>query len=397
MKDVIVLYSKDALSTEYLPLYSGNERYGKTPNLDALAEKGTVFVNHHTAGGSTAMAFSSMLTGKYPFEFEKRKTFTAVEKSEKESIFDILQSQGYTCHMMWSPDYESGALPYVREFGDEEKTQFHVLNMFQPLGYKQHTDKLKRNETRLQKSVKMICDELDGINTSQKTFIWLHLPHVLRGRICYGDDIDAFDLILGHIREKFGDDSIYVTSDHGNMNMHRGKVGYGFDVYDPITRVPLITPRIDGLSVCDSLTSHTDLPDIILHGRIPEHEYVYCDTAYYAQPQRKLAVIGKRYKYIYNKQTKTEELYDLDWDRAEEYNILKERYLEKNRMGYVTYDELYYYPYKSEALEAYKELKGEKEKIWREPGLAEGLYIKYRRKLGLLLKWIRLKKQSNGI
>ena len=61
-------------------------------------------------------------------------------------------------------------------------------------------------------------------------------------------------------------------------------------------------------------------------------------------------------------------------------------------MGYVTYDELYYYPYKSEALEAYNELKNEKEKIWREPGLTEGLYIKYRRKLGLLLKWIRLKK-----
>ena len=392
MKDVIVLYSKDALSCEYLPLYSDCPHLKSTPNLDALAAKGTVFLNHHTAGGSTAMAFSSMLTGKNAFEFENRKTFTEVGENEKESIFSILQDKGYSCHVLWSPDYVTGAYPYVKEFGDESKTEFHVLNMFQPLGYKSHSGELKRNEERLQKSVKMICDELDAIDTSGKTFIWIHLPHVLKGRICYGDDIDAFDDILGFLRKRFGDDSLYVTSDHGNMNMHKGKVGYGFDVYDPVTRVPLITPRIDGLEVNCTLTSHTDLIDIILYDRIPEHEYVFCDSAYYAQPHRKLAIIGKRYKYIYNKESKTEELYDLEWDELEEYNILKESYLEKNRMGYVNYSELYLYPYKEEALRAYDKLKKVKDDIWREPALLDGLYIKYRRKIGLLIKRLKLRK-----
>ena len=392
MKDVIFLYSKDALSCEYLSLYSGNKRYGKTPNLDELASKGTVFINHHTAGGSTSMAFSSMLTGKYPFEFENRKTYTEVQPSEKESIFDLLQKEGYSCHVMWSPDYETGAHPYVKEFGDESKTEFHVLNMFQPLGYKSHGDNtLERNEARLQKSIRLITDELDKIDTSKKTFVWLHLPHVLRGRICYGDDIDAFDTILGHIRQKFGDDSIYVTSDHGNMNMHKGKVGYGFDVYDPVTRVPLITPRINGLEKCDSLTSHTDLIDIILRGTIPEHEYVFCDTAYYAQPQRKLAVIGKRFKYIYNRQTKTEELYDLEWNRAEEYNILKESYLEKNRMSYVTYSELYYYPDRDIALKEAEKLRQAKEAVWREPPFLEDIYRRLRRKIALFIKRLKLR------
>ena len=392
MKDVIFLYSKDALSTEYLSLYSGNERYGKTPNLNALAAKGTVFTNHHTAGGSTSMAFSSMLTGKYPFEFENRKTYTEVADSEKESIFDLLQAQGYECHVMWSPDYESGAHPYVKEFGDEEKTQFHILNMYQPLGYKSHGDApLERNDTRLEKSIRIITDELDKIDTSHKTFVWLHLPHVLRGRICYGDDIDAFDRILGHIRGKFGDDSIYVTADHGNMNMHKGKVGYGFDVYDPVTRVPLVTPRINGLEVCDSLTSHVDLIDLLLYDKIPKHEYVYCDSAYYAQPQRKLAVIGKRFKYIYNRQTKTEELYDLEWDRAEEYNILKESYLEKNRMGYVTYSELYYYPDRDIALAEAEKLRQAKEAVWREPPFYEDIYRRLRRNIALLIKRLKLR------
>ena len=391
MDNVIFLYSKDAMSTEYIPIYSKNEKYSKTPNVDALAEKGTVFLHHHTAGGSTAMAFSAMLSGKNPYEFEKRKTYTEVEQNEKESIFSILQGKGYECHVIWSPDYVTGAYPYVKEFGDESKTKFHVLDMYQPLGYKPHSGELKRDDNALDTAIKTILNELDTIDTEKKQFIWLHLPHVIKGRICYGDDIDAFDFILGKIREKFGDDSIYVTADHGNMNMHKGKVGYGFDVYDPVTRVPLITPRINNLALCDSLTSHTDLIDIIVNKSIPEHEYVLCDTAYYAQPQRKLAIITKRFKYIYNNETKTEELYDLEWDRLEEYNIFKKKYVEKNRMSDVVYSELYYYPFTDEANTAGERLREIKSQIWRKPSFFEGTVIKCRRKLGLLKRFIQSK------
>lgn len=393
MKNVIFLYSKDALSTESLPIYSNT--YWSTPNLDELASKGTVFTNHHTAGGSTSMAFSAMLTGKNPYEFENRKRYTEVAENEKESIFSILQDQGYECHIIWSPDYLKGAYPYVKEFGDKKKTKFHIIDIYQPLGFKSHGDApLKRDDNVLEETYNLIFTVLDSIDISdnKKVFVWFHLPHVLKGRICYGDDIDAFDRILGYIRNKFGDDSIYVTADHGHMNMHKSKVGYGHDVYDCITRVPLITPRIDSLTKYTDLSSHTDLIDILLEKPIKKHDYVLCDTAYYAQPHRKLAVITDRYKYIFNRQNGTEELYDLKWDPRENYNILAIRYYDRNRQSYITYSELYFYPYKDEAMRALDKLRAVKESIWREPSYFDDKYCRLRTTISKLKKRLTNKK-----
>lgn len=390
MKDIIFLYSKDAMCTDYLSVYTKSDKYAKTPNLDELAAKGTVFKNHHTAGGSTSMAFSSMLTGKNPYEFENRKTYCEVEPNEKESIFSILQSKGYECHVIWSEDYIKTAYPYVKLFGDEDKTIFHFIDMHQPLGFVSHGDTpLVEDDEKLNETLKLIFNELDSIETNKKLFVWLHLPHVLKGRIAYGEDIDVFDFILGHIRKRFSDDTIYITADHGNMNMHKGKVGYGFDVYDPITRVPLITPRINNLEINETLTSHTDLIDIILNQTIPNHDFVFCDTTYYAQPHRKLAIIGKRYKYIYNKQSDTEELYDLEWDRDENFNILKKNYYDNNRISMVNYCELYFYPYKEQALKEAEKLRKIKDDIWREPSITERLYFNLRAKCSRLIRKIK--------
>ena len=51
MENVTFLLSKDCMSCESLPIY-GN-KYWKTPNIDELANKGTVFRRHYAAGGST--------------------------------------------------------------------------------------------------------------------------------------------------------------------------------------------------------------------------------------------------------------------------------------------------------------------------------------------------------
>ena len=43
------------------------------------------------------------------------------------------------------------------------------------------------------------------------------MPHVLSGRSGYGSDVDLFDYLVGQIRERFNDNSIYITADHGNV------------------------------------------------------------------------------------------------------------------------------------------------------------------------------------
>lgn len=364
MKKMIFLFSKDAMSIENLPIY-GN-KYWKTPNIDELAAKGTVFYNHHTSAASTSMVFSSMLTGKYPHEFENRKRYVHVPPNEHRSIFDDLQELGYDCHILWSIDYMTGAWPYVREFGDEKKTKIHVVDMHQPAGqHRKKGEELVRSDVLIEQTYNNIINELESIEKTEKQFIWLHLPHVLKGRISYGDDIDVVDRILGFVRQRYGDENIYFTADHGHMNFHKNIMGYGFHVYELTCRVPLIVPQIDNIPEVNDLTSHVDLKTLLLENKIVKRDFIYVDSQYYTQPDRKLAVIGKRYKYIYNKNGNSEELYDIVWDPEERFNLLEgERYDEDKKQLRST-KELYFYPYFDKVEQAYKELKKHKDEIWR--------------------------------
>ena len=390
MNDVIFIISKDCMSKEALPVYENS--YWKTPNIDALAQKGTVFSNYYAAGGSTWMAISSMFTQKYPYEFTSRKTYTKVIPNEHKSLFDVFQEKGYECHLIWDIEWEDEADYYCGVFGDRSKTVSHAPVISQSCG--SHPDKNDahnvRDDEKAEETLRLVKDAIDSIDYSKKQFVYMHLPHVLLGRRCYMDDMDLFDEIVGYVREKVSDESIYLTTDHGHMNLHKGISGYGFDVYEPIINIPLITPRINGCEVYDGLVSAIDFCDIILNGTLPDRDYVLCETAYYGQPQRKLAVLNKRYKYIYNRENSSEELYDLLWDKNENYNILLNSYFEKNRGSHVFYDELYFYPYKENALKEYEKLKKIKDEIWKEPEFFDGVYLKARRKLGMLKKQIKL-------
>ena len=121
MKNIIFI-SKDALNKHVLPTY-GN-KFWKTPNIDALAEKGTVFNRHYTAAGSTAMAFTAMALGKYCYETGRRayKNETALNGN---TLFDKIYAQGYECHIMWDDTYTSFAESHFKCQG--EHTVIHSL------------------------------------------------------------------------------------------------------------------------------------------------------------------------------------------------------------------------------------------------------------------------------
>ncbi len=376
--NIVFLISKDCMSIEALPCYGGGKYWkGKTPNIDDLAKKGTVFLRHYTAAPSTSMSMSAMLTGRYPYEFTSRMHYVKVSPSEFPSIFDRFQQEGYECHMIWDKTWIHMAWRFVREFGDEEKTCFHNLDIAQATApHKLGDEKLKRNEELLAQTKGQIYDTLHSIDYSKSQFVWMHLPHILKGRRSYQDDMDVFDEIVGEVRRLVGDENIVLTSDHGHMNMHKHKLGYGFDVYEPAIRIPLITPRINGIEEVKTISSNVDLPDIIFNHVIPQRSFVISDTKYYAQTGRKISLTAERFKYIYRAADKCEELYDLEWDPREEYNILEELFYDVDRKKYIFSIEQYFYPYFDEAMEAYKLLKAEKEKIWREGSFKERSFVK---------------------
>ena len=200
----------------------------------------------------------------------------------------------------------------------------------------------------------------------EKLFLWIHLPHVYRGRPGYGSDIDLYDSLIGKLRDYFDDNSIYISADHGHMNCDKGIPVYGFHVYEGAIRVPFITPRINGCKEIKFPTSHTQLKEIILENKISKHKFVYSDSQYYLQENRKLAIIKGNYKYIFNKVDHSEELYDLEFDLAENVNLLIDRWFDRNRSKYYKLNEVYFYPKWQSIKDIYEEFKNEKIRIWKE-------------------------------
>lgn len=341
----VVLISKDVLSIRYLPIY-GNKQYS-TPNIDYLCKKGTVFYRHYTAAPSTAMAFTSMFTGKYPYE-TGRADYTEIEKFDIEgatTLFEEMENRGYECHLVWSSNYVLMAERFSRCYG--KNTIHHEklrLNQYVGAHMPGGLSELIPDEDEAEMNYQSLINEIDTIDRSKPIFLWVHLPHVFRGRTGYGMDIDLLDRFVGDIITRFGD-CIYLTADHGSNDGKDGKTGYGFDVYESSIHIPLITPRIDNIAEYHGLSSNVDLMEIILNNKIVKHEYVLSDTAYYQQPHRKLAIISGNYKFVYDKKNKKKMLFDIINDSNENIDLNKKIMFDTDRNRYVVTEQVLYYPH----------------------------------------------------
>lgn len=358
-----VLISKDAMCTDYLPVY-GN-KYWQTPNIDELASKGTVFQKHYTAAPSTVMSFYSMITGVYGHETKYEMYERIHDVFQGETLFTKLREKGYECHIIWGDIWR--VLPdYFDCYRDDVIIHEHS-SFRQGVGaHYTHDGFLKPNKEKSEKTLAETMDMVKNIlEEKDNVFLWVHFPHVINGEVAYGSDIELFDRYVGEIRKYVSDEYIAVTADHGNMNGHKGKICYGHDVYQPAIRIPLITPRIGDMKEYCENSSSTDLVSILFEKKIPKHEFIYSDSAYRAQKNRKLAIVLDHYKYIYNKKTKKEELYDLDFDPTEEYSLIEDYIYDPDRNVNAPSRELYYYPHWDALPEIRSKMRSEKERIWK--------------------------------
>ena len=365
-----VIVSKDAMCTDYLPVYGNTYWKGKTPNIDDLANKGTVFTNYFTAAPSTVMSFFSMATGKFAHETE----YEMYEKKhfiyEGDTIFKKAIREGFDeCHIIWGTAWEP--LRVYFDYFNNDVTMHNMENFSQGVGpHFNHTELLKPNKEKEDTTFLMIENEVKKVLKNEKNiFLWIHFPHVIYGRVEYGSDIDLFDKYIGMIRKYVPDDSIFVTADHGNMNGRKGKLGYGYDVLNSVIRIPLITPRIDNRVVYNTNISTVDLSKILFDKPIEERMFIYSDTAYRAQKHRKLAIIHGDYKYVYSKKTQKEELYDLKFDPYEEFSLMSDYLFDVDRKITMQSREEYFYPRWDEAKQMREILKNEKDRIWRNGSL----------------------------
>lgn len=393
----IIFISKDALNKHVLPTY-GNQ-YWKTPNIDELAAKGTVFNRHYTTGGSTAMAFTSMSLGKYCYETDRRD-YKNEEAMNGNTLFDKLYDAGYECHIVWDDTYTSFAESHFRCEGLH--TKIHSLPQIkqkETAHIKGQIDDMTFDDVETAKALVLIKNEFLKIKNDAKKdiFLWCHLPHVMRGRQGYGSDIDVFDQVIGIARELYDDDEIYISADHGHMNGWKNKYHYGFDVEEEAICIPLIAPKINNMKTIDFPTSMLQMYDILYTKSLEPQEYVMCETAYYAQPKRKIAIIKGKYKYCYDKEKKTEFLYDLEFDPQENHNLVYTEFYDTDRFLWYSTSQCFYYPYWDEAMRILDDFRKIKKSMWKTGTITEELYNRILHRVKCLYRRIKLAHPNDNI
>lgn len=396
MNGNIIFISKDALNRHALPTY-GN-KFWKTPNIDAIAEKGTIFMRHYTAAASTAMAFTSMSLGDYCYK-TGRRVYKDETSLNGNTLFDRLYDLGYDCHILWDDSYTKFAETHFKCEGLH--TTIHSLyhiKQVESSHVKGKFDEMTFDDTETDIAIDTIRKEFETIlhSADRKIFLWMHLPHVMRGRQGYGSDIDVYDRIIGIAREYFGDD-IFVSADHGHMNGWKNKYHYGYDVGEEAICIPLIGPKVNNTSIIEFPTSTIQMLDILHNRKVNSLPYVMCETAYYAQPKRKIAIVKGKYKYCFDKETNKEGLYDLDFDPEENHNLVYPEYYDPDRFLWYSTAQCFYYPYWNESQKELEVLREIKRDMWKTGTPAEELYNKILHRAKCTYKRFKLAKPNDNI
>jgi arylsulfatase A-like enzyme len=251
----LVLITVDTLRAEETGLLG----YDKptTPNLDALASSSVVFERAYSMASYTGKALAPMLIGKYPSEtvrdgghFNKygpANTFLA-ERLKRAGFFTM----GAASHWYFRE-------PWGLEQGFD---QFDLSAM--PSSGQTDTDTNSTSPQLTSAAIKM----LDAHGAQSRFFLWVHYfdPHLQyvphtgapdfsdpsapaggKMRALYDGEVWFTDQAIGRLLDyikgqPWGKDTVVaVTSDHGEaMNEHGIGFQHGFEIWEPLMRVPLI-------------------------------------------------------------------------------------------------------------------------------------------------------------
>ena len=124
MKDRIILVTKDVLRADYLASYGNG--YWKTPNIDELASKGTIFLKHYTATPSSAMSYTAMFSGLFPYEMNRKKYTNVKPFTQTETLFSLFERKKYQCYVIWDESWFRTSYLHSMVYGYKKK--FHNKN-----------------------------------------------------------------------------------------------------------------------------------------------------------------------------------------------------------------------------------------------------------------------------
>lgn len=339
----IILISVDTLRADHLSSYSPKRR--PTPNMDRLAEGGTLFSAVSSQVPLTLPSHVSMLTSTYPFENGVQDNGERLSPGAV-TLATILKERGYRTGAF------VGGFVLDRHFGLDQGFDTYDSSFGAQATKASDPGDIKRSGAEVTRVAMQWLKQ----NSKQPFFLFLHLydlhtPYNLSAddKAKYGEGYDGelgyVDDVIGGFwkfleAEKLVDRSLVVlTSDHGESLGDHGETTHGFFIYQSTLHVPLIIhwPANKRL-LPDRSESPSALVDIVptilsaikvplpasLKGRNllqSDEGDIYSESLY---PQRHFAANALtglrrgRYKYI---EAPKPELFDLEQDPQELRNL----------------------------------------------------------------------------
>lgn len=401
-KKNVILLTADSLRGDHLSCYGYHRK--TSPNIDKLAERGTVFTQCISNSGWTLPSFVSLFTSTYPLSYggyrylsEDRKLVAEVLKENKYKTaaytsnpflsakreldrgFDIFEE--FEGEMPRISVLRMTVEPYLRKVFSLVRPLYAILAILSnSIGYQASTKEYLRADEVNQRAISWLEQNLDG-----NFFLWLHymdthyrynppadclrkfrsesVTNMQKSRVffkmrfrpqfisnreleilhdLYDGEVRYWDQCIGSLINRLSDlgvledTIIFVTADHGEEFQEHGNFAH-FDetLYDESIRVPLIIagPGIER-GIVDEQVSLIDVaPTIVDLLKLPEVGNFQGRSLLSAirlaeerrnvisENSKKIAIRSEHWKYIYDRESATEELYNLHVDPQEQNNL----------------------------------------------------------------------------
>ncbi|HTQ78508.1 MAG TPA: sulfatase, partial [Thermoanaerobaculia bacterium] len=268
----LVLVTLDTTRADHLGAWGWP--YAHTPNLDALAARGTRFARCDTAAPITLVSHSTLMTGLYPPRHGVRDNGTFVLPAKIETVAERLAAAGYDTAAVVS------AVVLARRQGLDQG--FRIYDDDLGSGYSAGT---VVSERQAEKTTAAAVAALG--NLKPPFFLWVHYfdPHeeyrpptrfadaATGPNRLYDGEISYMDEQVGELFKKLPPGTnIAVVGDHGEMLGEHGELTHGLLLYQGVRRVPLILagPGIPAGKVESCLARTADVtPTLLSLARLP--------------------------------------------------------------------------------------------------------------------------------
>jgi choline-sulfatase len=242
----VLLITLDTTRVDRLGCYGRTD--AGTANLDALAQRGTLFEQAYAPSPLTLPSHASMLTGTYPLYHGVRDNGSYQLSSQLTTLAESMQQGGYRTAAF------VGAYPVASQFGLDQGFDLYDDEFGRRDGPHRLTFSERPAEEVVASAVKWLAD----VNGEERFFVWVHLfdPHVVydppepfasryprdpyQGEIAYVDASleSLFDALqaAGRLERTV----IVVAADHGEALGEHGEGAHAPLINNTTMRIPLL-------------------------------------------------------------------------------------------------------------------------------------------------------------